>query len=245
VTHIVQSADYSLTSEKFLGKTIIHCQQVLKGLFTDTPCNMGSEERFKEYEHDEMTMEDTEIEKKWKTEVRKCWKALINPGEKTAFAKEILVSQLEKYDKIFLTHFEKTGEFYMTDSPLWRTSWAMYVDALIRHSQEEAERPEENTTFKTVRDAATGKTRFAMKDYGEKMQVPPPFPILTKSVIPIMVKSVNDIESALCEVRIHSFYCSIFTNQQSRLLSTLSVTLIFSRPTKSIAFDFVGHTHFQ
>lgn len=174
----------------------------LNGIYTDTECELGKDETFDRYETDQVEMSDDEWRKKWTTIVRQGWNGFHSPVDGSTLAKEILVDQLDHYDGIFQTHFQKTGEFYMTADPTWASVWPLYVDALHQHAEGEAEKPDSNPKFRQIRSGVAGKIRFVMKDHGEGMYISPPFPLLTKSVVPMMIKSVEDIEGALKEVSV-------------------------------------------
>jgi hypothetical protein len=192
----------------------------MKGIYTNTECELGGDEIFDQYQNDVFLLIATETEKKWSNIVRRSWNGLL--AEDPSWSKGVLAGQLDEFDRIFKTHFENADAYFMTQAPTWTNIWPLYVDAAIRHARSDAERPESHETHRKVREGAAGKIRFAMKDHGETMCISPPFPLLTKSVVSMMIKSVSEIERALYEVSIV-------------LLSTISNT-----PTKSNAFDFVG-----
>ena len=172
----------------------------LNGIYTDTECELGKDDLFNKYEKEEEELSDEDWRKNWVTIVRQGWNGLLSPSDGSTLAKEILVSQLDHYDGIFMTHFQNSQEFYMTDDNMWTSVWPLYVDAVLQHADGESEQPDSNPIFRKIRSAVAGKLRFAMKDHGQHMFLPPPFPILTKSVVPLMTKSAMDIEGALKEV---------------------------------------------
>lgn len=186
---------------------MVYCLDALKGTYTETPCDLAKEKEFAAYEQgaNMVPLDPSEHEKKWGKVVRRSWNALLNSSEGSLFAKEILMAELDDLDRIFLTHFEKSGEFFMTNGPAWTEMWPLYVEAVILHAEEASERPEANGNFVKLRESVSGKLRFMMKNHGE-LYMAPPFPILTKSVVPMIIKSVQDIEMALYEVS-HHCYC--------------------------------------
>jgi hypothetical protein len=191
-----------------------HCLSVLKGIYSDTPCTLGVREEFESYIQDinaGMLNEDA-MEEKWGGAVRRSWKALTGQEEGSVMAKEILMGQLDEFDRIFKTHFEKAGDFFLTTVDEWTDAWPLYVDSLIQHVKEAAERLDSNKTFVDIREKVAGKVRFMMQDHGA-LYVQPPIPILTKSMVPMMIKTVDDIELALYEVS----HCHTFSSQSLHL----------------------------
>jgi hypothetical protein len=173
---------------------------ILNGLFRDTECELGNRAQFDKYEKEETTLSKEEWQNEWKKTVRQDWNGIEIPEEGSNSEKELLMSELKHYDAIFETYFRKVEAFYMTQDVAWTSVWPLYVDGLIERAEAEAERREKNENIKKIREELAGKLRFVMKDHGADMHMSPPFPILTKSVVPVMVKAVADIEDALNEV---------------------------------------------
>jgi hypothetical protein len=211
---------------------------VLKGIYTNTPCDLEDDEQYEKYEREENKLSGTAMEKKWRKVVRRSWNGILHPG-KSACAKGVLMRQLEELDRIFLTHFQNAGQFYMTNAASWNEMWPLYVEAIIRHANGLAERPEESEALVKICERVSGRVRFALKDY-EGMHLPPPFPILTKSVVPMMVKAVDDIEMALYEVSWNPSVQQLITPIIVCIFPFYLSTFRFStKKTKSNTFDFV------
>jgi hypothetical protein len=141
---------------------------------------------------------DSGVDKSWKNVVRRSWNALLKP-EGGNIAKGVLMSELDAQDRIFTTHFKDASGYFMTGSREWTDIWPVYVDAIIRQADTVAERPELNPSIQEVREHLPGKIRFALLDHGE-FRMAPPFPLITRSVVPVMVQALDEIKVALYEV---------------------------------------------
>jgi hypothetical protein len=184
-----------------MTKTIKYSLDMLKGLYSDTPCELGDEEEFLKYQaalkiHNENPTKA--FQRTWQTIVRRGWNGIVKPSDHV-YAKEIVMSQLNEMDRIFITHFSRVGSYFMTGHETWTSSWSGYTDAMERHAEAVAQRPELDKRFVPIRDQLPGKVRFALADHGG-IHLAPPFPIVTCSVIPVLVRSVDEIQNALNEV---------------------------------------------
>jgi hypothetical protein len=158
---------------------------LLKGLYTDTPCKMAMDVQLEKYVTDIRKATFGGVDKSWKNLVQHSWNALLK-GESGTIAKAVLMSELEAQDRIFTTHFKDATSYFMTGSEEWESVWHVYVEAIIQQVDTVAERPKSNALVKEVRERLPGKVHFVLLNHGV-FHVASLFPIITRSVIPVMV----------------------------------------------------------
>jgi hypothetical protein len=117
-----------------------------------------------------------------------------------------IVSQLEEWNNIFNTHFAKSGKYFMTNMSEWQEMWSMYVEAMERHADALAQCPGGDATIMSIVEQLRNKMQFITMDH-QDFHIAPPFPIVTRSVVPMLVESLKEISGALHEVRAHINPC--------------------------------------
>jgi hypothetical protein len=162
---------------------------------------MEDGKRFKEYRHDQDNLDFDVHKDKWKNTVIKSWNVVMEP-KPDAYAKGLLMKQMDEYDEMFRMHFSQNDPLFMTGAASWQKELTVYITALRRHADVVAQQPETNKSVTHVREALPGRLRFTTTDHTD-IRIGPIFPILTKSVIPVMVDSLNSIEKALQEVSVN------------------------------------------
>jgi hypothetical protein len=177
--------------------TIKHSLKILKGIFSDTLCDLGDGHRMAEYMHD-MNADSQSAQIKWQNAVCRSWNGILTQ-EKTVFDKDTLMDQLNSLDKIFDTHCKGTEGLIMTSGNAWKQVFSMYISAVVKHLDTVARLPEADKCVVTIRESAARKVIFVTQDH-KKLHNAPPFPLLTKSVIPMLSSSLDSIKDALTEV---------------------------------------------
>ena len=167
---------------------------------------MGEYTKQVKYQKDLNTQTAECIEDEWGIPVRRSWNALLanqndNDGKETK-APAYLLAQLEDLDKVFTTHFPTVGGFFLSGAPEWAKSWDGYAKAIVQHVKGIAQRPERNHDVMRISEQLLGKVRFVLLNHGS-LHLAPPFPLMTKSVIPPMMQALTEIDQALYEVRLY------------------------------------------
>jgi hypothetical protein len=76
---------------QFITKTVKYCLRLLKGIYSDTPCELGDEEKFEEYQTDLKDMDTTSFKKKWRGIARRSWNGVADPKD-TVYARDMVMS---------------------------------------------------------------------------------------------------------------------------------------------------------
>jgi hypothetical protein len=183
----------------------VHCLTALKGLYSDTICGLADDEAMRKYDSDrkDKDKKEDDISRVWKNTVKRSWNGILQLKD-TSMATELLFSQMDVLDGIFKTHFETIGSKFMTGTDGWKEQWSDYIDAVLRYADNVAQQPEADATVLKIREQLAGKMRFVLTDHGSLYAVPV-FPLVTRSVVPLMVKTIDEIENALLEV---SYMCA-------------------------------------
>ncbi|KAM6490054.1 hypothetical protein JOM56_014097 [Amanita muscaria] len=180
-----------------LVRTVQYGLTLLHGLFSDTSCNMADSERYEQYLDDKRVKSSRQVANVWENKLVLAWNELLRQ-EKATVATELLHSQLEAMDAIYLNYFEGQDSLFLTSAAAWAEQWPEYISAAKDHADMVAQSPSSDELITTVGETLPGKVRFVLSDHG-KMTMSPPMPLMTKSVIAAMVTSLSEVETALTE----------------------------------------------
>jgi hypothetical protein len=196
-----------------LVRTVQYGLTLLHGLYSDTMCNMADSERYEQYLDDKRVKSYRQVANVWENKVLLAWNEILRP-EKATLATELLQSQLDAMDAVYLTFFEGQDSLFLTSATAWTDQWDEYISAAKDHADQVAQSPSTDELIAAVGDTLPGKVRFVLDDH-EKMTMSLPMPLMTKSVIAAMVTALSEVETSLTEVwnTIHF--------PQSRIRSTL------------------------
>ncbi|KAM6490950.1 hypothetical protein JOM56_013570 [Amanita muscaria] len=180
-----------------LVRTVQYGLTLLHGLFSDTSCNMADSERYEQYLDDKRVKSSRQVANVWENKLVLAWNELLRQ-EKATLATELLHSQLDAMDAIYLNYFEGQDSLFLTSAAAWAEQWPEYISAAKDHADMVAQSPSSDELITTVGETLPGKVRFVLSDHG-KMTMSPPMPLMTKSVIAAMVTSLSEVETALTE----------------------------------------------
>jgi hypothetical protein len=152
----------------------------------------------------------------------------------------MIVSEMEVLDQIFATHFGGITKYFMTSTSEWREGWRMYVEALERHAEGLAQRPEENGMHTRMFEKLSSKVRFCTMDH-DGLYLAPPFPLMTKSVIPCITNSLKEISGGLYEVSGMYNTESIIPCRSNTFDLRAIIDSILIIPRRSNTFDLRGN----
>jgi hypothetical protein len=177
---------------------------MLQGIYTDTRLDMAESGQLAKYRADALKLDETEIEERWKNGVIRSWNGIVRSGaekeqDELDIEIEMLSGQLEKLDEIFMEHFEKVGKFFLTTSTAWTKVMPLYAKSLQAYADDLSQAPGGTPMVKKIREALPDKMRWVMMDHGN-LQVAPVMPLMTRSVVALVVDSLRAMALALYEV---------------------------------------------
>ena len=179
---------------QFLCLTVKHCAAVMKALFTRANMPMATTTTMETY-----VAERGDV-KKWRNQLIRSWNGVsergkVRMGEEDA---EFVVNEMEKLDVVFTTNF-KEGKYFMTGATEWSGMWEHYVEGLERYGDALAQRADLTAERATLVDMVIPKMRFMLTETNEATLMPP-MPLLTRSVLPVMIGCISDVAKSLREV---------------------------------------------
>jgi hypothetical protein len=181
-------------------KTVVYNVGVLKGLYGDIQWEQGMGDQMGEYLAARKAGREEAMEK-YKNPVRRSWNILLEAGTRGVDAnlRDVVLTELQELDSIFNTHYETGTKYFMTSASEWTDVWGMYVEGLERHVDSIAQRPWTNSAAQQVVEHMKSKLRWVLMDH-EELHIAPPFPVMTRSVVPLLARSLKEISTALTEV---------------------------------------------
>ena len=113
---------------------------ILQGIYSETWLDIAEDGNLKKYRQELLKTDEEEIEGPWKNSVIRSWNGIIQSGadkdrEEMDIVVEMLTSELQELDEMFLMHFGKSGHFFMT------LLIPMYVEALDKYVDKTTQQP--------------------------------------------------------------------------------------------------------
>ena len=126
--------------------TVEYGLAVLQGIYNENRLDIAEDSDLKKYHQELLKTDEEEIERPWKNSVIRSWNGIIQSGadkdrEEMDIVVEMLTTELQELDEMFVTHFGKSGRFFMTSSSTWTSLIPMYVEALDKYADETAQQP--------------------------------------------------------------------------------------------------------
>jgi hypothetical protein len=183
--------------------TVTYGLSLIQGLFSVTPLELAEGGHFQTYRTDIGKLDNEAMERTWKNRVGRSWntiqQSVLEDAEERQVARTLVTQQLQELDAIFVTHFSKCSRFFMTSSASWTSLMPMYVEALGKYADDMAQQPGGTPWLKKCRTELPDKMRFVMLDH-KTLHVAPPLPLMSSSVVGVMVDSLKDVATAIYEV---------------------------------------------
>jgi hypothetical protein len=202
---------------------VVYNTKVVKGLYREMRWEMAEQGQQERYLSDRAKDNNAGEMTSWKNIVRRSWNTLLDVGG-TSIGEEVrefVVAELDELDKIFQTHFGKESKAFMTSTPEWKDIWGMYVKAVERYAEELAQRSGGNASTMRLREQMESKVKFVLTDNGE-LHLAPPFPLITRSVVPMLRQALKEVSGALYEV---SCMCMLLKPSQVECIRPASVSM--------------------
>ena len=177
---------------------------MLQGIYSENRLDIAEDGNLKKYRQELSKMDDEEVEGPWKNSVIRSWNGIIQSGadqdkEEMDIVVEMLTTELQELEEMFVTHFGKSGRFFMTSSSTWTSLIPMYVKALDKYADEMAQRPGGPPLLQKIRRGLPEKMQWVMMNHG-RLHMAPPFPLMTRSTVAAVADSLRDIGLAIYEV---------------------------------------------
>ena len=181
-----------------------HGTAVLKVLFSEANMPMATKQMMDEYlgqQMDEYLGQQMEgVDSAWTNWVIRTWNGIFEKGKVRLAGEEVemMLNEMEALDVTFTTNF-KEGKLFMTSAESWTGMWAQYVKGVERYGSSLAQRG--NLTAQRVKifKEVLPKLRFVLTETHE-LTMMPPIPLMTRSVIPMMIKCLEEVGGSLKEV---------------------------------------------
>ena len=149
-------------------------------------------------------LDEAEIKERWKNNIIRSWNGIVCSGaekeqEEVEIEIEMLTGQLDKLDEIFREHFEKVGKFFMMRSTSWMKVMPLYVKLLQVYADDLLQATGGTPMLKRIREVLPNKMLWVMMDH-RGLQVTPSMPLMTWTIVELVVDSLQAIVLAMYEV---------------------------------------------
>ena len=104
-------------------RTVKYGISVIQGLFSVNPLELGDGGELEKYKQDMGDLDAAGMERKWKIRVGCSWNAIQDTAnddrEESEVATTMITQQLPELDALFITHFLKQSQYFMTTASSW------------------------------------------------------------------------------------------------------------------------------